>query len=103
MPPLCATMPIRFVVATSGTTSGLTSTAGLNVAATRCTWLKNPSAFGPEIRMPVRLASAALLGKTRGDDDGVLDARGGALLERGQHGAGGNDDDGEIDRRADPG
>jgi hypothetical protein len=39
MPPLCATMPIRRRVATSGATPGLTSTVGLKVAATRWTWL----------------------------------------------------------------
>jgi len=44
---------------------------------------------------------AALFGKARRYDHRVLDARGGALLERGKHRAGRNDDDGEIDRRAD--
>ncbi len=48
-------------------------------------------------------AVAALLGKARRDDDGVLDAGGGALLERTEHRLGRNDDDGEIDRLPDVG
>ena len=60
MPPDCATTAIRFLVATSGTWPGLTSTVGLKVAATFCTSLKKPSAFGPEIRIPVRLAIATI-------------------------------------------
>src|SRR5579863_205401 len=99
MPPDCATMPIRRRVATSGTWPGLTSTVGLNVAATFCTSLRKPSALGPETRMPLhRGAVAALLGKSRRDDHRVLDAGGDALLERAEHGARRNDDDGEIDR-----
>ncbi len=64
--------------------------------------------------MPVRFASAddgvlhrgavaALLGKSRRDDHRVPDAGGGALLERAEHRARRNDDDGEIDRLADIG
>ncbi len=48
-------------------------------------------------------AVAALFGKSRGDDDRVLDAGGGALLERGENRARRNDDDGEIDRLPDIG
>ena len=48
-------------------------------------------------------AVAAFLGKAGGDDHGVLDADGRTPLQRAHHGAGGNDDDGEIDRRADLG
>ena len=60
IPPDCATIAIRRLVATSGTWPGLTSTVGLKVAATFCTSLKNPSALGPEIRIPVRFASATM-------------------------------------------
>src|SRR5205807_3970071 len=44
---------------------------------------------------------APLFGKARRYDHRVPHAGGGALLERVEHRAGRNDDDGEIDRRAD--
>ena len=48
-----------------------------------------------------RGAVAALLGKSRRDDHRVFDAGAGALLERAEHRACGNDYNGEIDRLAD--
>ena len=50
-----------------------------------------------------RGAVAALLGKSRRDDHRVLDAGGGALLERAKNGPRRNDDDGEVDRLPDIG
>src|SRR6478752_4159969 len=44
-------------------------------------------------------AVAALLGKARGNDDGVLDAYGRALLQRAKYRARRDNDDSEIDRR----
>ena len=46
-------------------------------------------------------AVAALLGESRRDDHRVLDAHGGALLERAEHRARRDDDDGEVDRLPD--
>jgi len=60
MPPLCATMPTRRSVAWSGSAPGLTSTAGLKVAATWAISLWKPSALGPQTRKPVRRARAAI-------------------------------------------
>ena len=48
-----------------------------------------------------RRAVAALLGESRRDDHRVLDAGGGALLERAEHRAGRDDDDGKVDRLPD--
>ena len=50
-----------------------------------------------------RGAVAALLGKSRRDDHRIPDAGGGAFLERAEHRARRNDDDGEIDRLPDRG